>query len=47
MLLLTEDDMLVEFDSKFAKTKEDLICDVIAFGSDQLFPHEDDVFINN
>ena len=38
--------MLVEFDSKFAKTKEDLICDVIAFGSDQLFPHEDDVFIN-
>ena len=38
--------MLVEFDSKFAKTKEDLICDVIAFGSEQLFPHEDDVFIN-
>lgn len=38
--------MLVEFESKFAKAKEDLICDVIAFGAKQLFPHEDDVFIN-
>ena len=38
--------MIVEFESRFAKAKEDLICDVIAFGSDQLFPQENDVFIN-
>ena len=28
--------MLVEFNSRFAKKKQDLICDVIAFGSDKL-----------
>jgi hypothetical protein len=41
-----EDSMLVEFNSRFAKKKQDLICDVIAFGSDKLFPEFDDVFIN-
>ena len=38
--------MLIEFESKFASAKEQIISDVIAFGSDQLFPHEDDVYIN-
>ena len=38
--------MIVEFESNFSKVKEDLICDVIAFGSEKLFPHEDDVYIN-
>jgi len=38
--------MIVEFESKFAKSKEDLICEAIAFGSSELFPHEDDVYIN-
>lgn len=38
--------MIVEFESKFAKSKEDLICEVIAFGSSELFPQEDDVYIN-
>lgn len=38
--------MIVEFESKFAKSKEDLICEVIAFGSNELFPQEDDVYIN-
>lgn len=37
--------MIVEFESKFAKVKEDLICDAIAFGAGQLFPDED-VYIN-
>ena len=38
--------MFIEFDSKFARVKEEIISDVIAFGSEQLFPHEDDVYIN-
>ena len=38
--------MIVEFESNFSKVKQDLICDVIAFGSKKLFPHEDDVYIN-
>lgn len=38
--------MIVEFESNFSKVKEDLICNVIAFGSRKLFPHEDDVYIN-
>ena len=38
--------MIVEFESRFAKKKQDLICDVIAFGSDELFPHTGDVYIN-
>ena len=38
--------MIVEFEGRFAKSKEDLICDVIGFGASELFPHEDDVFIN-
>ena len=38
--------MLIEFDSRFAKAKEDLITKAIAFGCSKLFPNEDDVFIN-
>lgn len=38
--------MLVEFESRFSKIKEDLICDAIAFGAQELFPHKDDVYIN-
>ena len=38
--------MLVEFESKFSKKKENLICEAIAYGVSKLFPHEDDVFIN-
>lgn len=38
--------MLVEFNSKFAKVKEDLITSVIGYGATELFPDEDDVFIN-
>lgn len=38
--------MIVEFQGRFAKTKQDLICDVIAFGQRELFPSEDDVYIN-
>lgn len=38
--------MLVEFESRFAKAKEDLICKAIGYGQSRLFPHESDVFIN-
>lgn len=38
--------MLVEFQTKFAKSKEDLICKAIAFGSSKLFPDKDDIYIN-
>lgn len=38
--------MIVEFEGRFARVKEDLICDVIAFGANELFPEEDDVYIN-
>ena len=38
--------MIVEFEGKFSKKKEDLICNVIAFGASKLFPLKDDVFIN-
>lgn len=38
--------MIVEFESNFSKAKQDLICNALAFGSDKLFPHEDDVYIN-
>ena len=38
--------MLVEFDCKFSKVKEDLICKVLGYGQSVLFPDEDDVFIN-
>lgn len=38
--------MLIEFDSRFAKAKEDLITKAIAFGYSKLFPNEDNVFIN-
>jgi Zn-dependent peptidase ImmA (M78 family) len=41
-----ESNMLVEFESKFAKNKENLICDAIAYGMAKLFPHESDVYIN-
>ena len=37
--------MIVEFQGKFAKIKEDLICSAIAFGADKMFPNED-VYIN-
>lgn len=38
--------MIVEFESRFAKSKQDLICKLIAFGQSELFPREDDVYIN-
>lgn len=38
--------MIVEFESRFAKSKQDLICKLIAFGQSELFPLEDDVYIN-
>lgn len=38
--------MIVEFESKFARVKEDLICDAIAYGASQLFPDKDNVYIN-
>lgn len=38
--------MLVEFEGRFSKEKEDLITKVIGFGSNKLFPNEDEVFIN-
>lgn len=38
--------MLVEFESKFAKNKEELICKAIGYGQSKLFPHEDEVYIN-
>ena len=38
--------MLVEFEGRFSKEKEDLITKVIGFGSSILFPNEDNVFIN-
>lgn len=37
--------MIVEFEGKFAKIKEDLICNAIAFGANKMFPNED-VYIN-
>ena len=36
--------MFVEFQGRFSKVKENIICDVIS--QDQLFPLTDDVFIN-
>lgn len=38
--------MIVEFNGGFAATKKALICDVIAFGANELFPSKDDVYIN-
>ena len=38
--------MLVTFEGKFSKKKEDLICDLVTFAQDQMFPSEDDVYIN-
>ena len=38
--------MMVVFEGKFSKKKEDLICDALAFGMSQLFPHDSDVYIN-
>ena len=38
--------MIVEFESRFAKSKQELICKLIAFGQSVLFPQEDDVYIN-
>jgi Zn-dependent peptidase ImmA (M78 family) len=38
--------MIVEFEGKFAKTKEDMICNAIAYGASKLFPDNDDVYIN-
>jgi|TARA_B110000908_G_scaffold100026_1_gene118052 hypothetical protein len=41
-----EGHMFVEFQGRFSKVKENIICDVISYGQDQLFPLTDDVFIN-
>tara|TARA_R110000796_G_scaffold118369_2_gene232039 strand:- start:2812 stop:3180 length:369 start_codon:yes stop_codon:yes gene_type:complete len=38
--------MIVEFESRFAKSKQELICKLIAFAQLELFPHEDNVYIN-
>lgn len=38
--------MIVEFESKFSKKKENLICEAIAYGASKLFPETDDVYIN-
>lgn len=38
--------MLVEFESKFSKVKEELIYKAIAYGQSILFPLESDVYIN-
>lgn len=38
--------MIVTFEGRFAKRKQDLICDLVSFAQDQMFPEEDDVLIN-
>lgn len=38
--------MMIEFESKFAKVKEDVIANAVAYGQSILFPHNDDVYIN-
>ena len=38
--------MIVEFESKFSKKKQNIICDAIAYGASKLFPETDDVYIN-
>jgi len=38
--------MIVEFESKFSKKKQNIICDAIAYGASKLFPDTDDVYIN-
>ena len=38
--------MIVEFESRFAKSKQELICKLIAFGQSKLFSQENDVYIN-
>jgi hypothetical protein len=38
--------MIVEFESKFSKKKENIICEALAYGASKLFPETDDVYIN-
>ena len=38
--------MLVTFEGKFSKKREDLICDLVTFAQDQMFPDQDDVYLN-
>ena len=38
--------MLVEFEAKFSKKKQNIICEAIAYGASKLFPETDDVYIN-
>jgi len=38
--------MLIEFENRFSKAKEELIASAIAFAQSKLFPNEDDVYIN-
>ena len=38
--------MIVEFEAKFSKKKENLICEALAYGASKLFPETDDVYIN-
>jgi len=38
--------MLIEFENRFSKAKEELIANAIAFAQSKLFPNEDDVYIN-
>ena len=38
--------MIVEFESKFSKKKENIICEALAYGVSKLFPETDDVYIN-
>lgn len=37
--------MIVFFEGRFSKKKQDLICNLITFSQDKLFPQEDDVTI--
>ena len=38
--------MIVEFESKFSKKKQNIICEALAYGASKLFPETDDVYIN-
>ena len=38
--------MLVTFEGNFSKKREDLICDLVVFSQDKLFPDQDEVYIN-
>ena len=38
--------MIVYFSGRFSKKKEDLICKIVNFCQDQLFPDIDDIYLN-